>query len=175
MDRFWLESSAPIPGEERIAMKASKFWDAQEAFILKQGADGVPVADICRKAGMSPISTGRRSMMVAADRDAAAEAARGREQQAGKAGGRSFARSGDASGRHPPKALRPVRTRKLVDVVCSEWDVSIRRACRVLEIDTSTYHYKSRRHGQAPLEHRIKEICQTRVRYGYRCPCDVAS
>ena len=34
--------------------------------------------------------------------------------------------------------------------------------------DTSTYHYKSRRSGQAELEHRIKEICQTRVRYGYR-------
>ncbi len=34
--------------------------------------------------------------------------------------------------------------------------------------DTSTYHYKSRRPGQAILEQRIKEICQTRVRYGYR-------
>ena len=32
----------------------------------------------------------------------------------------------------------------------------------VLLVDTSTYHYKSR------LEQRIKEICQTRVRYGYR-------
>jgi putative transposase len=35
-------------------MKASKFSDAQKAFILKQGNDGVPVADICRKAGLSP-------------------------------------------------------------------------------------------------------------------------
>jgi len=34
-------------------MKASNFSDAQKAFILKQGADGVPVADICRKAGIS--------------------------------------------------------------------------------------------------------------------------
>jgi putative transposase len=34
-------------------MKASKFSDAQKAFILRQGADGVPVADICRKAGIS--------------------------------------------------------------------------------------------------------------------------
>lgn len=49
-----------------------------------------------------------------------------------------------------------------------EWGVSIRRTCRVLEVDTSTYHYKSRRPGQAVLEGRIKEICQTRVRYGYR-------
>ena len=34
-------------------MKASKFSDAQKAFILKQGADGMPVADICRKVGIS--------------------------------------------------------------------------------------------------------------------------
>lgn len=26
-------------------MKASQFWDAQKAFILKQGTDGVPVAE----------------------------------------------------------------------------------------------------------------------------------
>ena len=35
-------------------MKGSKFSDAQKTFILKQGADGMPVADICRKAGISP-------------------------------------------------------------------------------------------------------------------------
>ena len=64
--------------------------------------------------------------------------------------------------------MRPVRKRKLVDEVRGEWGVSIRRACGVFLIDTSTYHYKSRRPGQAHLEQRIKEICQTRVRYGYR-------
>ena len=50
----------------------------------------------------------------------------------------------------------------------SDRDVSIRRVCRVFLVDTSTYHYKSRRPGQAALEQRIREICQTRVRYGYR-------
>ncbi len=64
--------------------------------------------------------------------------------------------------------MKPVRKRKLVDAMRRDWGVSIRRACRTLLVDTSTYHDKSRRHGQAPLEHRIKEICQTRVRYGYR-------
>jgi putative transposase len=34
-------------------MKASRFSDAQKAFILKQAADGMPVADVCRKAGIS--------------------------------------------------------------------------------------------------------------------------
>jgi len=34
-------------------MKASKFTDAQKAFLLKQAEEGVPVGDICRKAGIS--------------------------------------------------------------------------------------------------------------------------
>jgi putative transposase len=34
-------------------MKAPHFSDAPKAFILKQGDDGVPVAEICRKAGIS--------------------------------------------------------------------------------------------------------------------------
>jgi putative transposase len=34
-------------------VKASKLTDAQKAFILKQGADGHPVAEMCRKAGIS--------------------------------------------------------------------------------------------------------------------------
>ena len=34
-------------------MKASRFSEAQKAFILKQGADGMAVADLCRKAGIS--------------------------------------------------------------------------------------------------------------------------
>lgn len=34
-------------------MKASKFSDAQKAFILKPGADGIAVAEVCRRAGIS--------------------------------------------------------------------------------------------------------------------------
>ena len=32
-------------------MKASKFTDAQKAFVLKQGSDGMPVAEICARRG----------------------------------------------------------------------------------------------------------------------------
>lgn len=35
-------------------MKASKFTDAQKAFILKQGEAGTLVEEICRRAGISP-------------------------------------------------------------------------------------------------------------------------
>lgn len=38
----------------------------------------------------------------------------------------------------------------------------------MLRTDTSTYHYKGRRGDQAVLSERVREIAQTRVRYGYR-------
>ena len=34
-------------------MKASKFTDAQKAFIIRRGEEGAPVEEICRKAGIS--------------------------------------------------------------------------------------------------------------------------
>ena len=40
-------------GKERNRMKASKFTEAPKAFILKQGEQGTPVAENCRKAGIS--------------------------------------------------------------------------------------------------------------------------
>ena len=52
--------------------------------------------------------------------------------------------------------------------ICVDWGVSIRKACGAICFDTSTYHYKSRRTDQVAVERRIKEIAETRVRYGYR-------
>ena len=64
--------------------------------------------------------------------------------------------------------MRPARKRELVDKVRSDWKVSARRACATLRIDRGLYVYKSKRGTQAELKQRIKEICETRVRYGYR-------
>ena len=70
--------------------------------------------------------------------------------------------------------MRPARKRRLVDHVRSAWQVSIRRACRALPVERSTYHYRSRRTDPAGLRQRIKEIAGRRpkaidrVRYGYR-------
>jgi putative transposase len=64
--------------------------------------------------------------------------------------------------------MKPVRQREMVDHVRTAWQVSIRRVCRALPVERSSYHHRSRRAGQAPLSKRIKEIAETRVRYGYR-------
>jgi putative transposase len=60
-------------------MKASQFSDAQKAFILKQGAEGHPVAEICRRAGISQATyfNWKKNCEGLTARDAAAEAALG--------------------------------------------------------------------------------------------------
>ena len=64
--------------------------------------------------------------------------------------------------------MKPARKRQMVDHTRATWQVSIRRACRALPVDRSTYQYRPRRPEQAGLRKRIKEIAETRVRYGYR-------
>jgi putative transposase len=148
-------------------MKASKFSDAQKAFILKQGSDGMPVTEICRKAGISQVPffkwkrkydgllpTEMRRLKQLED-----ENRKLRKVMADLSLTRRCFRTSSAEN------FEAVRKRKLVDAVRSERGGSIRHACRVFEVDTSTYHYKSRRTVQAGLEQRIKEICQSRVRY----------
>jgi putative transposase len=56
----------------------------------------------------------------------------------------------------------------LVDYLQSVFRVSIRRNCATLCFERSSYFYKPRRASQAALRKRIREIAETRVRYGYR-------
>jgi putative transposase len=58
--------------------------------------------------------------------------------------------------------------RRLVDELRSAWQVSIRRTCATLTFERSTYHYRWKRPDPSALKQRIREICETRVRYGYR-------
>ncbi|MBA9034379.1 hypothetical protein HNR29_004942 [Rhizobium leguminosarum] len=47
-------------------MKASKFSEAQIAFVLKQAEDGTPIGEVCRKAGIRtrPSTIGAKNMPV---------------------------------------------------------------------------------------------------------------
>lgn len=55
-----------------------------------------------------------------------------------------------------------------MDEIRATWQVSIRRACGVIRARRSTYHYRGCRADQAALKTRIREIAETRLRYGYR-------
>ncbi len=161
-----------IPGRgEESSIKASKFSEAHIAFVLKQaegrcgGCRGMPQGrdqpgdvfqleeEVC-----GPDALG----------DEAAAPARRGKCQAEADRRRPVPGQGDALGCALKKALRPGRKRELVDKVRHDWKVSVRRACSTLRIDRALYVYKSERGDQAVLKGRIKEICETRVRYGPR-------
>jgi putative transposase len=55
-----------------------------------------------------------------------------------------------------------------VEFLRGAFQVSVRRACRTVRVPRSTYCYRSRRPTQAALRKRIREIAETRTRYGYR-------
>lgn len=56
----------------------------------------------------------------------------------------------------------------MIDFVRTCFRVSVRRACRAVPACRATYHYRSVRADQAVLRKRIREIVETRARYGYR-------
>lgn len=58
--------------------------------------------------------------------------------------------------------------RELVRGICGDWAVSIRQAFGAMKFDCSTFHYKSRRSNPAAVAKRIKEMCETRMRYAIR-------
>lgn len=55
-----------------------------------------------------------------------------------------------------------------MNVICEERKVSNRGVCGALEFDRSTFHCRSRKRDHAGIEARIKAICETHLRYGYR-------
>jgi putative transposase len=66
------------------------------------------------------------------------------------------------------KTVTPSRRRPVVSYLHDTYRVSERRACRVARIPVSTFRYESMQEPRTALRLRIREIAQTRVRYGYR-------
>ena len=64
--------------------------------------------------------------------------------------------------------MTPGRRREVVDELRGTWKISIRRACSAIQAQPASYFYRSRRPDRAPLTTRIREIAETRGRYGYR-------
>lgn len=64
--------------------------------------------------------------------------------------------------------VKPSRRWPLVDYLRDQFRASERHACRVLRLVRGTYRYKSYQKKCTELRARIREIAQSRVRYGYR-------
>lgn len=58
--------------------------------------------------------------------------------------------------------------RKAVRHLILRYQVSVRRACQLINLSRTMYHYQSKREPQEALRKRIREIAEARVRYGYK-------
>lgn len=61
--------------------------------------------------------------------------------------------------------LKPSQRRKMVIGLVSDC-ISLRRVCEVSLLSTSVWYYRAHRREDLPIRQRIRDIAQTRVRYG---------
>ncbi len=64
--------------------------------------------------------------------------------------------------------MKPARRRELVQFLRVGFNVSERRACRVVPIARSSHRYRSQAKDQTALRIRLRDLALSRVRYGYR-------
>jgi len=152
-------------------MKAGRFSDAQKAFILKQAEEGVPIGDVCRKAGISQatfyswrkkyaglLPTEMRRLKALEDENArlkklVAELSLDREMLQGTLSGESSeACPAAATGGGGSGELRRVAAPGVRDARCQSLHLPV--------------PFPPARTGPSGGPH--QEICETRVRYGYR-------
>jgi len=64
--------------------------------------------------------------------------------------------------------VRPLQKRVVVSYLGAAYPISERRACQTVRCARASYRYRSHRDPCTMLRQRIRELAQTRVRYGYR-------
>src|SRR5437762_8870489 len=152
-------------------MKRSRYTEEQIIGILKEQEAGVPVAELCRKHGMSDATFYNWKSKYGGLE--VSEARRLRSLEAENAQLKRLladamldnAALKDLLGK---KWVTPAACREAVAHLRSGFAMSERRACRVAEVDRSSVRYRRRRPDDALLRERLKELAAQRRRFGYR-------
>lgn len=63
--------------------------------------------------------------------------------------------------------MKPAQKRKVALQLSQDYKVSVRKSCRVMMLGQSGMYYKAHRRDDQALRQRMKEIADTRVRYGH--------
>jgi putative transposase len=153
-----------------IAMKRSKFTESQIVFALKQAETGVAVAEVCRKMGISEATFynwKKKYGGLGADelrrlRQLEEENSRLKQIVADLTLDKQMLQ--DVLKK---KALRSRQRRQLAEVLLTDYRVSERRACAVVLLSRSVLCYVEHRRDDRAVRQRIREIAETRVRYGF--------
>ena len=71
-----------------------------------------------------------------------------------------------------PKNSETVKQQDAMRYLVGRYQISQRGACRVIRATRSLVYYRSRRDPLTALRQRLRELAQTRVRFGYRRALD---
>jgi len=64
--------------------------------------------------------------------------------------------------------VRPSLRVLALDYVRGHYGISLRRACQLVQVSRSTPYYERRKNPRPELRRRMRELANTRVRWGYR-------
>jgi transposase InsO family protein len=153
-------------------MKRKRHTEEQIIAILKEHKAGMKTADLCRKHGISEASFYNWKAKYGGLEVSEAKRLRGleseRERQAEEAFGRCDAGQRCAEGPACKKMVTPATEREAVAHVRSAFELSERRACRIIGCVRMTVRYCSRRPRDIELRERLRALAHERRRFGYR-------
>jgi putative transposase len=153
-------------------MKRKRHTEEQVIAILKEHEAGMKTADLCRKHGISEASFYNWKAKYGGLEVSEAKRLRGleseRERQAEEAFGRCDAGQRRAEEPACKKMVTPAIKREAVAHVRSAFELSERRACRIIGCVRMTVRYCSRRPRDIELRERLRALAHERRRFGYR-------
>jgi putative transposase len=156
-------------GALTIAMKKSKFTESQIVFALQQAESGVTVAEVCRKLGISEAIFYSWKKKCGGLGPAELRRLRQLEQENAQLKRIVAVLTLDKQMLQDvlEKALKVRQRRQLASLLLAEYRVSERRACATVFLHRSVYRYVDQPRDDGAVRQRMKEIAETRVRYGF--------
>ncbi len=152
-------------------MPKKRFSDEQIAFALRRAEAGTTVGEICRKMGIAEATFYRWKKVYAGMGVSEIRRLKQLEDENGKLKRLVADLTLDKSMLQEAlrkKVVKPVRRREVVRHYQEVFEVSERRACRAMGFGRASHRYQSRRDPEVELRMRLKELAESRVRYGYR-------
>lgn len=151
-------------------MKKSKFTEAQIIFAIKQSETGVSVGEVCRKMGISEATFYNWKKKFGGLGVSELRKLRQLEEENRQLKKLVADLSLDKQMLQDvlkKKALKPSLLRGLAQSLRDDYQVSLRRSCKVILLHRSSWYYTSTARDSSLLRKRMHEIAQVRVRYGY--------